>query len=337
MSILFVNGFNDNNTARVAPGPKGEVGFRYDGCCGIFGYMDFGKMKVDSITLFGEKTKQHIQIRSKPSVIFNEISDPDSHQGSLKRCESLCSQIQVPVINHPSKILKTTRDNIPVLLKDIPGLKVPATVSLTPRSPEDIFTEIDRADLVFPVIVRLAGAHGGKSSILITGHDDIGKLHVYPFDGSKFYLTQYVDYASDDGYYRKYRIVVVDGVPLYRHHLIDKKWMIHASSIEFMKENSDLMDESTALRNAFDRQTAPMIRPAIDEITRRLQLKYYGIDCNIDKEGNILVFEVNANMNILTQSNPLLVQQVKRIKQHILKLLKKYTAQGNRPQVAQRG
>jgi glutathione synthase/RimK-type ligase-like ATP-grasp enzyme len=159
------------------------------------------------------------------------------------------------------------------------------------------------------------------------------KLHVYPFDGSKFYLTQYVDYASDDGYYRKNRIVVIDGVPLFRHHLIDKQWMIHASSRDFMKENSLLMDESTAFHHAFDEQTLPMIRPAIDEITRRLQLQYYGIDCNIDKQGNMLIFEVNANMNILTQrTNPALKKQVERIRQHILKLLKKYSARGSRPQ-----
>ena len=338
MSTLFISGFNDNNTAKVSPGPKGDVNFRYDGCCGVFGYMNFDNIEVESITLFGDTFKQqHIRTDSEPSLIFNEISDPDSHHGALKRCEVLCNQIQLPVINHPSKILKTTRDNIPVLLKDIPGLEVPETISLTPRTPEDIFTEIDRAGLVFPVIVRLAGSHGGISSILITGRDDIDKLHVYPFDGSKFYLTEFVDYVSDDGYYRKYRIVVIDGVPLYRHHLIDRKWMIHASSSKFMEENSFLKDESIALRKAFDNQTAPMIRPAIDEITRRLQLEYYGIDCNIDGQGNILIFEVNANMNILSSTTSILEEQLQRIRRHILKLIEKYAAKGSQQEITQNG
>lgn len=323
MTTLFVSGFNDNSTARVYPGPDESVVLKYDGCCGVSGYMDFGKLKVDSLNLFGDKHKQRIRISPKISVIFNEISDADSHQGALKRCEALCRKAQLPVINHPSNIRKTTRDNIPVLLKDIPGLQVPATVAVTPRSPDDIFTEIDRAGLEFPVIVRLAGQHGGISSILISGRNDYDKLHVYPFDGSKFYLTQFVDYVSDDGNYRKFRIVVIDGVPLYRHHLIDRQWMIHASSRHSMEKNNAFMDECRVLRENFDKQTAPAIRPAVDEITRRLQLEYYGIDCHIDKQGSILVFEINANMAILPNTARVLDKQLRLIREHILKLIKK--------------
>jgi glutathione synthase/RimK-type ligase-like ATP-grasp enzyme len=245
--------------------------------------------------------------------------------------------MQLPVINHPSKILQTSRDSIYRMLHDIPGLTVPETIRLTPRSPEDVVTEIDRAGLAFPVIVRLAGSHGGTSSILITGRSDLDRLHVYPFDGSDFYLTRFVDYVNDDGYYRKYRIVVIDGVPLYRHHMVDRKWMIHASSRGFMEENSFLMEESHARQKAFNEQTLPMIRPAIDEITRRLQLQYYGIDCNIDELGNILIFEVNANMNILRNNYQPLEEQIQRIRQHILKLLDKYAANGNLHKITRHG
>ena len=326
MSTLFISGFNDKNTATMFPGRHGGADYRYDGCCGIYGYMDFSKARADSLTLFGVPLNhQKIRIAKKTSLLFNEISDPDSHYKTLKRCEELCNKIPLPVINHPSKILQTTRDNIPLLLKDIPGLKVPGTVRFTPLSPEEIYTEIDRAGLAFPVIVRTAGSHGGISSILISGHDDLAKLHVYAFDGSAFYLTEYVDYASEDGLYRKYRIVVVDGVPLFRHHLVNNEWMIHASSKQFMEENEHLMEEARTLRETFDDQTLPAIKPAIDEITRRLGLEYYGIDCNIDDQGNILIFEVNANMNILSNSVKSLEGQLERIKEHIRKLTEEYS------------
>jgi glutathione synthase/RimK-type ligase-like ATP-grasp enzyme len=325
MSTLFISGFNDNNTATMYPGRNGGADYRYDGCCSVYGYMDFGKARVDSLTLFGVSLKhQRIRISKKTTLLFNEISDPDSHYLTLKHCEELCSKIPLPVINHPTKILETTRDNIPVLLQNIPGLKVPHTVRITPLSPEDIYTEIDRAGLAFPVIVRTAGSHGGISNILITGREDFDKLHVYAFDGSAFYLTEYVEYASEDGLYRKYRIVVVDGVPLFRHHLVNNEWMIHASSRQFMEENEHLMEESRALREAFDEQTLPMIKSAIDEITRRLGLEYYGIDCNIDDQGNILIFEVNANMNVLFNTIKSMENQLDRIKEHIRELIKNY-------------
>jgi len=322
MSILFIRGINDKDTAQLVPGPGGSVNYSFDGCCGVFFFMNFDSSSAEAITLFGDTFKQQqVHIKSKPSLVFNEISDPDSHHGALKHCEVLCRQLQLPVINHPSRILQTTRDNIYRMLHDIPGLTVPETIRLTPRSPEDVFTEIDRAGLAFPVIVRLAGSHGGKSCILITGRSDLDKLHVYPFDGSDFYLTEFVDYISDDGHYRKYRIVVIDGEPLYRHHMIDSKWMIHASSRGFMEENSFLMKESFARKKAFNEQTVPMIRPAIDEITRRLQLQYYGIDCNIDEQGNILIFEVNANMNILSNDFQPMEKQMQLIREHIRQLI----------------
>ena len=329
MSTLFIRGINDSNTAKMFPGPDGIPSYTYDGCCGVFWFMNFDSGSAEAITLFGDTfQQQQIHINTKPSLIFNEISDPDSHHGALKKCEDLCRKMQLPVINHPTKILQTTRDNIAALLKDIPGLIVPETIRITPRSPVDILTEIDRAGLAFPLIVRLAGSHGGESSILISGRNDIDKLHVYPFDGSDFYLTEFVDYVSDDGYYRKYRIVVIDGVPLYRHHLVDRKWMIHASSRDFMEENSLLMEESLARDKTFEEDTAPIIRPAIDEISRRLQLEYYGIDCHIDAQGNILIFEVNANMNILKNNYTPLEEQMQRIRQHIRQLITRRSGEG---------
>jgi len=325
MSTLFISGFNDSSTVKMYPGREGGADYRYDGCCGVYGYMNFGKARVNSLTLFNVPLKnQRIRIPKNTKLLFNEISDPDSHYQTLKRCEKLCSKLPLPVINHPTKILKTTRDNISVLLKDIPGLKMPETARFTPRSPEDIYTEINRAGLAFPVIVRTAGSHGGISSMLIGGRDDFDKLHVYAFDSSAFYLTEFVDYASDDGIYRKYRIVVVDGVPLFRHHLANNEWMIHASSRQFMEENEYLMEEARTLREAFDEQTLPAIKPAIDEITRRLGLEYYGIDCNINDQGNILIFEVNANMNVLSNTVKLLEPQLERIKEHIRKLTKEF-------------
>jgi len=325
MSTLFISGFNDNNTAKMYPHPDGGAGYRYDGCCGVFGYMDFGKTKTESITLFGIALKhQKIRIPKNTSLIFNEISDPDSHHQTLKRCEELCWKLQLPVINHPTKILKTTRDSISLLLKDIPGLRVPETIRFIPRSPGDVYAEIDRAGLALPVIVRTAGSHGGISSILITGRDDFDKLHVYAFDGSTFYLTEYVDYVSDDGLYRKTRIVVIDNIPLIRHSLISERWMVHAASRNFMRENNLLHEEDTMIRETFNSQILPAIKPTIDEITRRLQLEYYGIDCNIDSQGNMLIFEVNANMNILTNKTKMHRHQLSIIKQHILKMVKKY-------------
>jgi glutathione synthase/RimK-type ligase-like ATP-grasp enzyme len=50
-------------------------------------------------------------------------------------------------------------------------------------------------------------------------------------------------------------------------------------------------------------EALPQLRPAIDEITSRLKLEYYGIDCNLRPDGQMLIFEANANMNNLHGTN----------------------------------
>ena len=39
-------------------------------------------------------------------------------------------------------------------------------------------------------------------------------------------------------------------------------------------------------------------------MSRRLNLDYFGIDCNIDSERNVLLFEANACMKVLKNYRP---------------------------------
>lgn len=328
MSILFIRGINDTRTVQLAPVSNGGITFRYDGCCGVYHYMNYAGRGAQELTVFGNyNEEQRIRLNSGISIIFNEISDPDSHHGALTHCDNLCNQLQLPVINHPARILRTTRDNVSRLLQDIPGVKMPKTVRFTPASPDDIFSEMDHAGLGFPVIVRLAGTHSGKSSLLLGGRDELAKLHVYPFDGSVFYLTEFIDYQSADGFFRKSRIAMVDGVPLLRHTLISPQWMVHAQSVKFMQDNRQFLDEAIALRKTFYTRRLPLILPALNEITNRLQLDYFGIDCHIDEQGTLTIFEANANMNILLNDSPLIAETIREIEGHIIKLIGKRDAE----------
>jgi hypothetical protein len=56
----------------------------------------------------------------------------------------------------------------------------------------------------------------------------------------------------------------------------------------------------------FEIDLEPKIRAAVLEIANRLDLDYFGIDCNIAEDGTITLFEANACMSILnnTQASP---------------------------------
>ena len=54
----------------------------------------------------------------------------------------------------------------------------------------------------------------------------------------------------------------------------------------------------------FDREWKPRLLPIFREIGARLGLDYFGVDCNIDETGRVLLFEANACMNILANTSP---------------------------------
>ena len=115
MTILFTFGVNDRGKASVKPDRKGRVNFHVDGNCNVLGNLDLGKTQGIPIMLFGPDVPQPpLDLSETPSLIFNQISDADSHSTSLSRCQQLCRNFDgVPVINHP----------IPVLLNSLEKLK----------------------------------------------------------------------------------------------------------------------------------------------------------------------------------------------------------------------
>jgi len=322
MTILFVSGINDLSRMGVTLDDNGKLGFLMDGNCSVHHRLDLGDRPVAAFTLFGKGVRQRaVEFKPPPTLIFNQIADADTHRGALERCGELCSQMRAPVINHPRNVLATTRDQVACTLQGIPGVHMPQTQRFQPRAPDEVFAFADEAGFAVPFIVRVAGLHGGVSMLRVGSRDDYASLHALPFDGRDFYLTEFVDYRSGDGNYRKTRFAVVDGVPLIRHHLIDRDWKVHAASLEYMDRYRALADEQNSLLADFDRTLKPQLAARVSEIAHRLGLDYFGIDCHLDAEGGMLVFEANANMNILYNSRREYDACLAVIKRHLLRLI----------------
>ena len=322
MTILFVSGINDLSTVGITLDDNGKVGYLMDGNVSVHHRMSLEDRAATSFLIFGKGVKQHgVEFKTPPAVIFNQIADPDTHRGALERCVELCAQVDTRVINHPQQVLQTSRDRVSQALQGIPGVIVPRTQRFQPRSPDEVFSRAAAEGYELPFIARVAGLHGGVSMVKVESRADVTALNALPFDGRDFYLTEFIDYKSTDGLYRKTRIAVVDGVPLIRHHLIDSSWMVHASALALMDQRPALMDEANGVLADFDRTLRPAVEDRLAEISQRLGLDYYGIDCHVNEQGDILVFEANANMNILYNSRKEYEQCVGVIKNHILAMI----------------
>jgi len=327
MAIIFVSGINDQSKIGVTLDDNGGLIRLVDGNCSVHGRIPMKKGVSAYYTLFGKGVKQMgVDLPKQPSMVFNQISDPDTHRGSLERCVEFCSQLESYVVNHPEKIMQTGRDRVSGNLQGIPGVIMPKTVRFRPLSPDEIFEQAEKEGIDFPFIVRIAGYHHGKSTELVTSRDDYSAMHKYPLDGRDFYLTEYVDCSDDSGMHCKQRLLVIDGEPVLRHSMYNERWDIHSESLGYMLERES-WDDIHARDSQFESEVLPTLLPAIEEITKRLQLEFYGIDCYVRPDGEMVIFEANANMNPLYNPYPQRNERMAMINRKIYGLLTKYSGE----------
>ena len=106
--------------------------------------------------------------------------------------------------------------------------RMPRTLRLRPRRPSDVTDTIAAEGLRYPVILRIAGDHGGRSMVKMDGPDDLDPLFSIPWGGNTLYVTEFVDYRDDDGLYRKTRLVVVGDEYFVRHRV---RWVLPISIV----------------------------------------------------------------------------------------------------------
>jgi glutathione synthase/RimK-type ligase-like ATP-grasp enzyme len=118
-------------------------------------------------------------------------------------------------------------------------------------------------------------------------------------EGRPLFLTEFYDFVSPDGCYRKYRIVIVGDDIFLRQCVVGSHWSLHG---RHRIEGAD--KEEAALFDSFQCEWVPSLKPIFAEMTRRLDLDYFGVDCHIDPDRNVLLFEANACMKILKNYKP---------------------------------
>jgi glutathione synthase/RimK-type ligase-like ATP-grasp enzyme len=323
-NILFINGVADNSKVKVTRIEKnGTIKWMTRGSANISNYLQ--NNMFDCMNIVFDTRKDQQLPRQMIHGIFNQISDPDTNKISLQKVEELHKAIsaKVPFFNIPSRIKDTTRDKIYTLLQGIDNLTVPKTVKIEPKSPQEIYDAIQKEGFEFPVIFRQAGEHGGISTIRVD--DEREQFYPFALDGRAYYLTQFVEYAEEDGLYKKYRLMVVDGKVYLRHVKVSAGWMVHH------KSQIDNPEELQKIGAKFFSDNKETIQKVVTKIYDRLQLDYFGIDCSIDQTLNLLVFEINPSMGVFLQAkNDIFSKNVDVLRQAVIKMIDSRTAQNKK-------
>jgi glutathione synthase/RimK-type ligase-like ATP-grasp enzyme len=192
------------------------------------------------------------------------------------------------------------------VLEGIAGVEIPATTAVTREQLLQLSPSADTcrdiaADLAFPVIVRPRGSHAGAGLARL---DDDHAIRRY-LDArleQEFFIARFVDYSNRDGLFRKYRIVFIDGRPYACHMAIADRWDIWYLNAGMSLSASKRLEEQ-AFMQTFDVAFARRHAVALAEISNRIGLDYFTVDCAETKDGSLLIFEAD-NTAIVHDMDP---------------------------------
>src|SRR5262249_50403566 len=111
------------------------------------------------------------------------------------------------------------------------------------------------------------------------------------------YLTEYVDYRSPDGAYRKWRFFYIGGRVMARSFVVGEHWHLHARNRTNVPPHVDLAREERAFFHAADQDKLPAITAIIRELAAKMKLDFFGLDCALTSREGFILFEANPTMN----------------------------------------
>ena len=217
-------------------------------------------------------------------IAFVAIGESGENDVLLKKLETIYAVWPQPVLNRPAQIQNCARDACWRVLRGIPNLVIPETRRITRQAIP--------ADLRFPCTIRPVDTHGGTG---LTRIDSALGLDAYfaKFPQDTHYLADYVDYQSNDGYFRKIRIVMIDGAPYVCHMAISDHWIVHYQSAGMELFAWKRAEEQRFMEN-FQADFALRFAAQMQAMAQRLGLDYVTVDCAEMQDGRLLVFEVDT-------------------------------------------
>lgn len=301
--ILNAVGIENNNTITIVKnvGKISKSLFEIDGNSNLLQSLHDPKTQVAQMIFGGVNQNIEVQVPSDV-ILFNSICNADKSTKALKLFSDFIKQIPLPVINHPDKVLGTSRDGVAKKLSTLTGVISPKCIKITPRSTKEVKEIIGKKNFPLPLIFRTSGDQGSQNMVKIDSLDTLSEsLECFAFTGENtFYMIEYVDYRSNDGHYRKARYWVVGDKVIPRHLVIATSWNIsYDIKKEMMYDRQELQDEE---KNFMEGDHQENIKKCL-AIKDSLGLDYFGIDCNINEKGEMLIFEATPCMALLEDKN----------------------------------
>ena len=234
-------------------------------------------------------------------------SDSEECRDALDIVDRMSARWPQPILNPPHRVRNLDRDKLCRLLHGIKGLDIPVTAGATrAQLCGVVLTNMTLNDIVaglkFPIVIRPCGSHAGVGLAKI---DDRVALSRYLSGRAepKFFVSRFVDYADEDGLFRKYRIAVVDGRAYACHMAIADRWDIWYLNAGMSFSASKREEEEDFMRS-FDDGFAARHESALAAMIERIGLDYFTVDCAENNAGELLIFEADNTAVVHNMDSP---------------------------------
>jgi len=229
-------------------------------------------------------------------LIFVAVGESDRSQALLQQLDHLSALSPRPLLNSPDRISRLTRDRVSILLRSIPGVSMPATARVDRQTLLKIAQgQLELAAVLeagrFPIIARPVASHGGKNLVKVEHAAELS-AYLAGLSDTEFYLSNFIDYRSADGQFKKYRVVLFAGRAFACHMAISSHWMIHYFNADMGASDAKRKEEEDFMNN-FERDFALKHKQSLASIFDLIGLDFIVLDCAETQDGTLLLFEVD--------------------------------------------
>jgi glutathione synthase/RimK-type ligase-like ATP-grasp enzyme len=231
-------------------------------------------------------------------ILLVAISETDENRELLAYLEKCLVDWPVPVINAPQHIPSVGRNVACNLLTGAPGLAIPPSWRIARGLLESLAEDAGSPGFLiegcnFPIILRPIDSHAGRDLARIADPAELSAYLARVAD-DEFFISEFIDYRSPDGLFRKFRVALIDGVPYACHMAVSDHWMVHYVNAGMYEEAAKRLEEQSFMDNfaAFSLQH----QAALSAIHQRTGLDYLCLDCAEMPNGELLIFEIDHAM-----------------------------------------
>ena len=240
-------------------------------------------------------------------LLFVAVAESNENRPILEYIQDRLASWPRPYLNAPREILKVERDRACELLGPIPGIVMPPTQRIDRKTLFQIANEelqlgVLLPNAAFPIIARPLDSHAGRGLIKAESPAEL-LAYLEERSDAEFYISQFINYSSTDNMFRKYRVVMMRGVPYLCHMGISNHWMVHYPYEEMIANPARREEERLAMAS-FDEAFARRHQAALAAVSQQIQLEYIGLDCAETRNGDLVIFEVASAMLVHAMDSP---------------------------------